>query len=122
MLYFTRWCIVFVYHKNVFLQIFIIILLLVVFFILGFMFIVQRILTRSSSTSDPQFTSIESGFERLNYSMFLRASFFMLAVLFVLFDLELLLLLPFVFFSLKQSFIFIVVLFVVLRFVSISLF
>jgi len=39
-------------------------------------------------------TSLESGFERLKSSVFLRAPFFFLAVLFVLFDLELILFFP----------------------------
>jgi len=45
-------------------------------------------------TRDPQLTSLESGFERLKQRLALRTSFFMLAVLFVIFDMELVLLMP----------------------------
>jgi len=62
--------------------------------ILGLFTLIQRLLTRNSSLTDPQITSIESGFEALKYSSYMRSSFFMLAVLFVLFDLELILLFP----------------------------
>jgi len=45
-------------------------------------------------TRDPQLTSLESGFERLKQRLALRTSFFILAVLFVIFDMELVLLMP----------------------------
>jgi NADH:ubiquinone oxidoreductase subunit 3 (subunit A) len=44
--------------------------------------------------SDPQITSLESGFERLKYGIIMSSSFFILAILFVLFDIELVLLFP----------------------------
>jgi len=48
---------------------------------------------------DNQLTSLESGFERSLSSDFLRSPFYFLAILFVLFDIELILLFPSILFT-----------------------
>jgi len=56
--------------------------------------IVQTIITSKVYQGEVSTNSLESGFENLKAKMFISAPFLFLAVLFVLFDLELLLLLP----------------------------
>lgn len=56
--------------------------------------VVQRALSNQGDYSDPQLTSLESGFEGLRQGLIMSSSFFLLAVLFVLFDIELVLLFP----------------------------
>lgn len=58
--------------------------------------IIQLGFSRITILADYQLRSIESGFEALKNNAFLRTSFYLLAVLFVLFDLELVLILPLV--------------------------
>jgi len=65
--------------------------------------------------SDAQAHPLESGFERLRPALSVSTPFFFLAVLFVLFDVEVILLLPSVFFHLlSQVFIFNVFLLVIM--------
>jgi NADH:ubiquinone oxidoreductase subunit 3 (subunit A) len=54
----------------------------------------QLILSENYFTQDTQLTTVESGFEKMNYVEFMRSPFFFIAVLYVLFDIELILLLP----------------------------
>lgn len=63
----------------------------------------QSLLSSLSVISDPQLRVLEAGFERLKFNDFISSSFFIIAVLFVLFDLELVLLLPGVLFLLRRS-------------------
>jgi len=56
--------------------------------------IIQVILARKSSFKAERVTPLESGFESLSSRISLRAPFFFLAILFVLFDLELVLFFP----------------------------
>jgi len=60
-------------------------------------FLVQLILAYDEVTIDPQLRPLESGFERLSPSLDISSPFFVLAVLFVLFDIELILLIPYIF-------------------------
>lgn len=60
---------------------------------------VQVTFTRKTVYLDTQLGVLESGFESLKRRLFVRSPYFFLAVLFVLFDLELVLLLPGIFFS-----------------------
>lgn len=54
----------------------------------------QLILSECYYVQDTQLTTVESGFEKINYVEFIRSPFFFIAVLYVLFDMELILLLP----------------------------
>lgn len=67
---------------------------LIVLLVIGLLLVVQLILSMKENSRDPQLFSLEAGFERLKYRNFLRAPFFILGVLFVFFDIELILLLP----------------------------
>jgi NADH:ubiquinone oxidoreductase subunit 3 (subunit A) len=51
-------------------------------------------LSREFYNRDPQFTSLESGFEILKHGLTQSSPFFILAVLFVIFDIELILIFP----------------------------
>jgi len=62
--------------------------------ILRGLLVVQLVLSKAVITREPQITALESGFERLNQSLIISSSFFVLAVLFVIFDVELILLFP----------------------------
>jgi NADH:ubiquinone oxidoreductase subunit 3 (subunit A) len=62
----------------------------------------QLILSENYFTQDTQLTTVESGFEKMNYVEFMRSPFFFIAVLYVLFDIELILLLP----SVLRNFVF----------------
>lgn len=55
---------------------------------------VQFFLSEVRIFREPQLTSLESGYERLKHGIVIRSSFFMLAVLFVMFDVELVVLFP----------------------------
>jgi NADH-ubiquinone oxidoreductase chain 3 len=70
-----------------------------VFIIIILLTLVQARFSRTSRLRDYQLSSIESGFEALKFRVYYSSSFFMLAVLFVLFDLELVLVLPLIFVS-----------------------
>jgi len=56
--------------------------------------LVQIFLSLKRGTKRERLTPLESGFERLNSRISVRAPFFFLAILFVLFDLELILFFP----------------------------
>lgn len=58
------------------------------------LFLVQVRLSDSPIISGRQLGCIESGFEKTNYSTYISRAFFIIAVLYVLFDIELILLLP----------------------------
>lgn len=73
--------------------------------IISLLLVVQLSLSRISFVRDPQLRSLESGFEGLKQGVIMRSSFFMLAILFVLFDIELILLFPLVVFFTKTFFI-----------------
>lgn len=79
--------------------IFIISLILIVLVIL---FLAQLILSEKGCKERLTLCPLESGFESLKPSLTLSSPFFFLAILFVLFDLELILLFPFVLFRYKS--------------------
>ena len=56
--------------------------------------LVQISLSDNPSNSDRQLGCIESGFEKTYYTTYISSAFFIIAVLYVLFDIELILLLP----------------------------
>lgn len=58
------------------------------------LFLVQVRLSDNPIISGRQLGCIESGFEKTNYSTYISRAFFIIAVLYVLFDMELILLLP----------------------------
>jgi len=62
--------------------------------LLRFLAIAQIFLGEVDIILDSQLSSIESGFEKVWHSLFISSPFFFLAALFVLFDLELILLIP----------------------------
>ena len=66
----------------------------IVIIIIILLTLIQFFLSSYSLIRDPQLTVLESGFERLKSRVLLRSSFFMIVALFVLFDLELILLFP----------------------------
>ena len=72
---------------------FLVVALLLLFFV-RFFFGVQLRLSGAGFGLDSQQSSLESGFEALKSVPAIRSSFFLLAVLFVLFDVELILLIP----------------------------
>ena len=71
--------------------------MVIVIFIGGLLVLVEALLSDKEILLDSQPSSIESGFEKLWHVMYISSPFFMLAVLFVLFDMELILLLPCIF-------------------------
>jgi NADH:ubiquinone oxidoreductase subunit 3 (subunit A) len=79
--------------------------------------VIQTLLSNVSLLRDPQITSLESGFENLSHAIIISSSFFILAVLFVLFDIELIILIPgilsFCDFSRKMFILFLCILIVV---------
>lgn len=84
-------CYVFNYFRDSEITIIVIsfILLLIVFVLIVQVFLSSKYFTKGEGLSP-----LESGYERLISSISVRAPFFFLAVLFVLFDLELILLFP----------------------------
>jgi len=78
----------------IFLHITIIVISIVISCIILLLTGVQFLLSSSSLLREPQLTVLESGFERLKSRVLLSSSFFMMVALFVLFDLELILLFP----------------------------
>jgi len=60
--------------------------------------LVQMVLRIEELSKDQELSSLESGFESLYSALDVRSPFFFLAVLFVLFDVELIILFPGVFF------------------------
>lgn len=60
--------------------------------------IIQMLLTKYEIIGDPQLTSLESGFENLKHGIMISSSFFLLAILFVVFDIELVLFIPLIMF------------------------
>lgn len=82
---------------------------------------VQLVLAESRLLTEAQYSSVESGFDKLWYSMFSRSPFFFLAVLFVLFDIELILVLPVVIKSHLILILFSIVLALVLAVITITL-
>ena len=72
----------------------IMIIISIVIVIIMLLTIIQFFLSSYSLIRDPQLTVLESGFESLKSRVLLRSSFFMMVALFVLFDLELILLFP----------------------------
>lgn len=72
----------------------IIVMVLVPSLLILLLLLVQIIFSSFSFTRDPQLTVLESGFERLKSRIVLSSSFFSLVALFVLFDIELILLFP----------------------------
>lgn len=89
-----------IYFDNKFLfcfhiiHIIIMILILIVAVIIILLALIQFFLSSHSLMRDPQLTVLESGFESLKSRVLLRSSFFIIVALFVLFDLELILLFP----------------------------
>jgi NADH:ubiquinone oxidoreductase subunit 3 (subunit A) len=72
-------------------------LLMLLFLVCGLLLVllgVQAILYKEELTRKAQIDPLEAGFERLLRGFILSSPFIFLAVLFVLFDLELLLLIP----------------------------
>jgi NADH-ubiquinone oxidoreductase chain 3 len=62
--------------------------------LIGLLFLIQISLSDNPITNGRQLGCIESGFEKTNYSTYISRAFFIIAVLYVLFDIELILLLP----------------------------
>lgn len=85
------------------------------------LFFFQLFFSKRELTSDSQGTRLESGFESLLQAIVLRSSFFILAVLFVLFDVELILLFPFLMFFYLVSSINSIIILIILRIIIISL-
>jgi len=89
---------IFLSRKSIFhyilLHITVIIISIVVLCIILLLTGVQFFLSFFSLLREPQLTVLESGFERLKSRVLLSSSFFMIVALFVLFDLELILLFP----------------------------
>lgn len=75
-------------------QIVITVVMFTIILVTIFLVLVQFFLSCNSLTSEPQLTVLESGFESLKSRVLLRSSFFIMVALFVLFDLELILLFP----------------------------
>lgn len=75
-------------------QIIIITIVAIVFFVIALLTCIQIFFSSYSLIREPQLTVLESGFERLKSRVLLRSSFFIIVALFVLFDLELILLFP----------------------------
>jgi NADH:ubiquinone oxidoreductase subunit 3 (subunit A) len=76
----------------------IIFLVSLIFIVLGILFVAQLILSEKGNKERLMLFPLESGFESLKPSLTLSSPFFFLAILFVLFDLELILLFPFILF------------------------
>jgi len=72
----------------------IMIIISIVIVIIMLLTLIQFFLSSYSLMRDPQLTVLESGFESLKSRVLLRSSFFIMVALFVLFDLELILLFP----------------------------
>lgn len=82
---------------------------------------IQMLLSNRSFVRDPQLTSLESGFENLKSNITIRSSFFILAVLYVLFDIELVLLFPIIFIHFVQGIILTKYIFYLIALVSLTL-
>lgn len=80
----------------------IIFLVSLVLIILMILFIAQLVLSEKGGKERLTLSPLESGFESLKPSLTLSSPFFFLAILFVLFDLELILLFPFILFRHKS--------------------
>jgi NADH:ubiquinone oxidoreductase subunit 3 (subunit A) len=61
--------------------------------------VVQLLLGMEELTQDSQLTPLESGFERRAPALEISSPFFLLAMVFVLFDVELILLIPGIFYQ-----------------------
>lgn len=99
-------------------MIYVLLLLVIVLLLI----LIQTALSSSRSIRDYQLTSLESGFEIIKYGVLLRSSFFLLGVLFVLFDVELILLLPLVLYRYTVFYFKFNIIVLVICFVLISLF
>jgi len=69
---------------------------------ISFILIIQVFLSDKSSIKRERLTPLESGFESLKSLISVRAPFFFLAILFVLFDLEIILFFPGVIFNYRN--------------------
>jgi len=76
-----------------------IIIIIILILLVSMVLIIQVFLSRKVLLKKDSLSPLESGFESLKSSIFIRTPFFFLAVLFVLFDLELILFFPGVVFS-----------------------
>lgn len=86
-----------------FIKIVIITIILILFFV-SIILIIQVLLSRKTIIKRERLTPLESGFESLKSSIFIRAPFFFMAILFVLFDMELILFFPGVMYSFINKF------------------
>jgi len=84
--------------------------------------LVQIFLTSIFYINDGQLVSIEAGFEKLKQRVSIRSSFFILSVLFVLFDIELVLFFPGILFHKEYLFIINTIVVIVLGVVLLTLF
>lgn len=66
----------------------------IILIVLTLLLIAQLLLAEKNNEERLTLLALESGFEALKFSVALRSPFFFLAILFVLFDLELILLFP----------------------------
>lgn len=94
-----------------------IVILLLVFLLLW----LQFVFFNEETISRYKLEALESGFERLELGYIIGAPFFFLAVLFVLFDLELLLLLPRILFYNRFRLIFYIIWVILILFIFITL-
>jgi len=81
-------------------------MLALVLAICSILVIVSLVLSNGIKTQEDTLTPLESGFEILSPPVFLSSSFFLLAIIFVLFDLEMVLLIPGILFHLFEIFLF----------------
>jgi len=88
--------------------------------LIGLLFLVQISLSDNPITNRRQLGCIESGFEKTNYSTYISRAFFIIAVLYVLFDIELILLLPRLFVLSEQALVYFSLL-ILLRIIIITL-